>query len=754
MKFKNMIVIFLLSVFSFLDAQSPWQYITDNPPNVGVYSTCLINNTVYFWCTQNIVYRTKDGGKSFEIFLPYAPTENTSLGCCDRHGISFADSLTGYITDAAHGEFRTEDGGKTWVKKASSGAASELVDFGSAKIGWKVGRGFYKTTDSGNNWKFISVPFWEGGIYSNIFALDENNVWVLKSYYNGRKPEGSIWYSSNGGTKWKRLNTGLKSSDSLHVEYYDLLMKPNGLGVAVGRLYKPGKKEYNAFIQRTDDFGTTWTTLEIKDMSLKNILSPDDSTWIILGNIGPFLKKKVIQLRSTDSAKSWVESYPMKLKYTSYYNYFNAAEYIPKFNCILAATVQGLYKSVDKGKTYFHITTERDLYAKEINVERNPKNPSTQMLITRSFNREYLFSADAGKTWVKKEIPAELGFQIWHVKIASGVIYMVVDQLRLYKSDDQGSTWVQIVPSNFQAGLLGLDALNENVLVINNYPNLCTTFDGGVSWLRTPFSDAFWLNDSYLLSPNEISAIGIDLTDYAHRKGFFYHTSDNGYNWRIQSADHPIDRFTFVSNKIGYAMSKTQIYKTNDGGYSWQGILSNSKAGGSFSAICFFDSLQGLVHSGHTFLETKDGGKTWQKVAWKFPYEYAEQLAVNQNGDVFALSNGSLLYYPNYFEKLSKPQAIQENNNFLIVKNFPNPFNNRTKIRINLPSNDQVTVKIYNTTGQLVKMLYSGILQKGKHQLIWDGTNNSGLSLPSGIYFLHVSTERNLSLTFKLIMIK
>ena len=187
---------FLFFVFSFIGAQSQWQYITDNPPHVKVYSTCLINNTVYFWCTQNIVYRTTDGGKSFEIFLPYAPTENTSLGCCDRHGIAFADSLTGYITDLAHGEFRTEDGGRTWIKMTGSGSAGQLVDFGSAKIGWKVGPGFYKTTDGGKTWKSVSVPFWERGIYSNIFSLGEQNVWVLKSYYNGRKPEGSIWYPS------------------------------------------------------------------------------------------------------------------------------------------------------------------------------------------------------------------------------------------------------------------------------------------------------------------------------------------------------------------------------------------------------------------------------------------------------------------------------------------------------------------------------------------------------------------------------
>jgi len=754
MKYKNILLIFLFSVFSFLYAQSEWQYVNDNPPNVKVYSTCLINSTVYFWCTQNIVYRTRDGGKSFEIFLPYAPTENTALGCCDRHGIAFADSLTGYITDVAHGEFRTEDGGRTWVKMANSGMAREFVEFASSKIGWKLGPGFYKTVDGGKTWKSIYVPFWEGGIYSNIFALDENNVWILKSYYSGRKPEGSIWYSSNGGSNWERLNTGLESSDSIHIEYYDLLIRPDGNGVAIGKLYRTHNNERKAFIQRTTDFGKTWTTLELKKMNLRNILSIDDSTWVILGNIGSFLNTKVIQLRSTDSAKTWAESYPLESKYNSYSNYFYAAEYVPKFNCILAATVQGIYKSVDKGKSYFLITTERDLYVKEVNIERNPIDPASQIILARSFNREYLLSLDSGKSWEKKEIPAELGWEIWHVKIANGVIYIVVDQLRLYKSQDRGETWTQIIPYGYQAGLLGLDAMNEDVLVIYNYPYLCTTLDGGNSWTRTPFPDAFWPNDSYILSPNEMSMIGIDLTDYSHQKGFFYHTSDNGYNWRIQSADHPIKQFTFVSNKTGYAISKYRIYKTNDGGYSWHEILATSKKVGAFSAICFFDSLQGLVHSGLTFLETKDGGETWQKVSWKFPYEFAEQLAVNQNGDVFAISNSSLLYYPNYFSKLSKSSTDGQSDKKLMVKNFPNPFNNQTRIVLNLPETERVTIKIFNTNGQQVKKLFSGTLQKGIHQINWDGTNNTGLKLPSGIYFLYLSTNKHFNLTYKLIMIK
>lgn len=755
MQFKKICALILFVSFSFSYAQTEWQFVTDNPPNVYVFSTCRINNTVYFWCDRNIVYRTTDGGASFETFLPYAPVENTTLGCCWRRGIAFADSLTGYITDIAHGEFRTEDGGKTWTKMADPGSSHKYVVFGSSKVGWKVGWSVYKTYDAGKTWQSLSVPFWEGGYYSNVFALDEYNVWVLKSYYTESKPEGSIWHSTNGGYSWVRLQTGLTSSDSLHVYYYNLLMRPDSHGIAIGRIHRPHKNEYKAFIQKTEDFGKTWTTFEFPDMDLRTILAINDSTWIVLGNVGKNFNFKIIQLKSIDGGNSWMESNPFPQKFSSYTNKFWSAEYVPKYGCILASTLQGIYKSVDHGESYFPITTKRELYAKEVIIERNPVDIDSQMIFVRSYNREYLLSTDAGRSWIKKEIPANLGYEIWHVKIAKGTIYIVVDQDKLYKSNDKGENWTRINPTSSYSGLLGLDALDENTAVIESYQFLNTTTDGGNSWLATPYPSNFWLNDCFMHSADEISGIGVDLTDYPSKeKGFFFYTIDKGFSWRIQSVDHPVEYFTFPSNKTGFALNKYRIFKTTNGGYSWNEILATTKNFGQFSSLCFFDSLQGLVHSGLTFIQTNDGGATWEKVPWKFFYEFAEQLAVNGKGDVFAVAAGSLFKYPNFFSPLAKQTTDTINKNNLAFQISPNPFNSQIKIQMNLTEPKKIDLKIYNLQGQLIKTLFTGSLTTGNHTFHWDATNNQGVKLSSGMYFLTISVDEQIQSTFKLILIR
>jgi len=72
---------------------------------------------------------------------------------------------------------------------------------------------------------------------------------------------------------------------------------------------------------------------------------------------------------------------------------------------------------------------------------------------------------------------------------------------------------------------------------------------------------------------------------------------------------------------------------------------------------------------------------------------------------------------------------------FVLDQNYPNPFNPATQIRFGLPEAGNVTLKIYNSVGQLVKTLVNGNMSEGYHQVNWDATNSSGSKLSSGIYF-------------------
>lgn len=69
------------------------------------------------------------------------------------------------------------------------------------------------------------------------------------------------------------------------------------------------------------------------------------------------------------------------------------------------------------------------------------------------------------------------------------------------------------------------------------------------------------------------------------------------------------------------------------------------------------------------------------------------------------------------------------------VSNFPNPFNPTTTIKLNLPRPGDVSLKVFNVRGELVRTLVNGQLEAGAHDIVWDGASNNGGQAASGVYF-------------------
>jgi hypothetical protein len=90
---------------------------------------------------------------------------------------------------------------------------------------------------------------------------------------------------------------------------------------------------------------------------------------------------------------------------------------------------------------------------------------------------------------------------------------------------------------------------------------------------------------------------------------------------------------------------------------------------------------------------------------------------------------------------------------FAILQNYPNPFNPSTTIEYQLPKSGNVEIKIFNVTGQLVKIFDRTFQALGMHAIVWDGRNNNGQTMASGLYIYQVAFE-NLILTKKMLLIK
>ncbi len=98
---------------------------------------------------------------------------------------------------------------------------------------------------------------------------------------------------------------------------------------------------------------------------------------------------------------------------------------------------------------------------------------------------------------------------------------------------------------------------------------------------------------------------------------------------------------------------------------------------------------------------------------------------------------------------------IQANNvsNFKLIGNYPNPFNPSTTIEFSIPKTQLVSVVIYDVLGRQIKSLFNSELTSGKHDVVWDGKNNIGETVNSGVYFYTVKTSNKL-LTGKMILQK
>ena len=70
-----------------------------------------------------------------------------------------------------------------------------------------------------------------------------------------------------------------------------------------------------------------------------------------------------------------------------------------------------------------------------------------------------------------------------------------------------------------------------------------------------------------------------------------------------------------------------------------------------------------------------------------------------------------------------------------LTGNYPNPFNPTTKVNFSLKADSKVSLSIYNVRGQRVKTLVAGNMQAGYHSIVWDGRDDNGKSVSSGVYF-------------------
>jgi len=91
---------------------------------------------------------------------------------------------------------------------------------------------------------------------------------------------------------------------------------------------------------------------------------------------------------------------------------------------------------------------------------------------------------------------------------------------------------------------------------------------------------------------------------------------------------------------------------------------------------------------------------------------------------------------------------------YRLGQSYPNPFNPSTTIEYQLPAAQRVVLTIYNMRGQTVRVLVDAVQAEGLHRATWDGKDQAGHSVPSGIYMYQLTADNSPAITKQMLLIK
>ena len=112
-----------------------------------------------------------------------------------------------------------------------------------------------------------------------------------------------------------------------------------------------------------------------------------------------------------------------------------------------------------------------------------------------------------------------------------------------------------------------------------------------------------------------------------------------------------------------------------------------------------------------------------------------------------------------YFSRATTTTGIEENNvsevadDYLLYQNYPNPFNQRTIITYCIPKTTTIKLAVYDLLGKQLVSLVAGKQLAGSYKVVWDGKDEYGCMVGSGVYFYRIEAG-NFVKTYKMILLK
>lgn len=341
----------------------------------------------------------------------------------------------------------------------------------------------------------------------------------------------------------------------------------------------------------------------------------------------------------------------------------------------------------------------------------------------------YLFrSTDLGLTW---EGHFELFAYAWSLAKQNNTLYCGLwnssggQTAGVYKSTHNGSDWVTTPLSE---PIISLAASDSEVFASTTNGKIFLTTDEGQSWnlvTNGMYSELF-------LDGNNLYAAGIGLKL----------STDNGINWNLINSDAGFSVFA-EDSLVFFGTQDGKIYRSGNYGQNWITVLNKPSA--------YVYSL--FKYNNLVFAGTDSGLFISNDYGFSFEYKN-ENLGRTRVADMMYYNGDIYLANSNYAEvpvsvwkrPVSELTSVNENISTIaekieLLQNFPNPFNNSTRIFFKVPESfvssgkeNLVILKVFDITGNEVAELFKGSPSSANNSLDFDAS-----SLSSGVYFLRLT---------------
>ena len=233
----------------------------------------------------------------------------------------------------------------------------------------------------------------------------------------------------------------------------------------------------------------------------------------------------------------------------------------------------------------------------------------------------------------------------------------------------------------------------------------------------------FDLQIDFNLSPNEVNGNGLSISVFNESGAYSISRHYNsGWITRDSKTGH-----MYFSNFAGDYSSNGRLSTTAD---DTTGKLRLTRSGDIIT--CYFERDNQWVE-----LRSKQGttGDVYVSIGLSV---YQTLMPLEGWVDNFKITKGELIWPPTTVRR----DVIGKIKEFALDQNYPNPFNPETVIRFQIPVATYVELKVYNIIGTEIRTLVSAEYEAGYHSIRWDGKDNCGVQVGSGLYIYILKTKQ------------